>query len=184
MAFLGNSQDEGLGDLQGYIQSILDNSNPSHSPLTNPWSYYTQAPQLGQLMQLLNGQRNRELGLASRQAGAVAQATGADLSSSLERARSPIYNAYANAFTDLPLKVSQAQLQANQGNIGNLLRLLQLKLSATQGRDTGFAGGLGGLLGNIGGLAASGGLGALGGMFSGGGSGGFAHGLSPQQGAL
>lgn len=149
---MGSSREAALGDQSGLLQSILDNTNPSHSPVYNIWSYLSQYGMgqggMNKLLAMLQGNQMRDLGIAGRQAGASAAAYGYNPTSAIQRAQSPIYSDYAKQAMNLPLLQQQLQL----GNFDVLHKLLQDKMGiAGQRADEG--GGIGGLVGGLGSAA-------------------------------
>ena len=142
-----SSREEALGGLQGLIQSILDNTNPSGANRYDLGYYQTPTSSFEQLRSLLQGNQQRDLGLAGRQGGATAAAYGYNPSSSISRAQSPVYGAYAEQFAKLP----QLESMIRSANFAPLLALLQMK-GGLAGQRADESAGWGGLVG--GGLSA------------------------------
>lgn len=160
---MGNSRENALGDIQGQIQQIIDNSSGSagkYDPIHNIWTYFSNPLTMSQVSQGLYGNMSRQMGDVGRQVGAQAAAYGVTNPYSwIQHAQAGVSNQYANQFADLPFKLSQQNLMSNQANFENLYRLLALKAGAATGRDTGVAGPLiGGLLGIGGAFAGNPGL--------------------------
>lgn len=133
---MGNPRDAAVGDYQGLIQSIIDNS--STDPLKNPWNYWTKALSEQDVGNRLYGNQSRTMGDVGRNAGAQAAAYGVTNPYAwIQHAQAGVSNQYANQFADLPFKVSQQNLLSNQANFENLYRLLALKGQAAGQRSGG-----------------------------------------------
>lgn len=143
-------RENAIGDIQGQIQQIIDNSSINtgrYDPIHNIWTYFTPQMNYNQLNSLLMGNQNRALGNAGRLATATANATGLNPYAAQQHAMSGIYGQYADQFANLPFRLQQANLAANQGNFQNLYQLLALK-SGLAGQRSGSP--LGGILAGLG----------------------------------
>lgn len=172
---MGNPRENAVGDIQGQLQQIIDNSSINtgrYDPIHNIWTYFTHAPSLNDVSGYLMGNQQRAVGQAGRLATATANAYGMNPYAAQQHAASNIYSQYANIFGQLPLEVSRMQLAANQGNFSNLDRLLSLKAGLAGQREGspmgGLIGGLGSLGGSyLGGMGLGAGLGSVGGAAAG-----------------
>lgn len=150
---MGNPRENALGDLQGQIQQIIDNSSAQagkYDPIHNIWTYFTQPMSQQQASQNLFGAQSRTMGDVGRNAGAQAAAYGVSNPYAwIQHAQAQVADRYANQAADLPFKVANQNLMANQGNLENLYKLLALKGNAAAGRDVGVGPTMTNSFGNI-----------------------------------
>lgn len=140
---MGNSREAATGDLMGQIQQIIDNSSREagkYDPIHDIWTYFSQNIDPRMANQLLAGNQSRTMGQVGQSAGAQAAAYGVTNPYAwIQHAQAGVADKYASQFADLPFKVSQQNLMANQGNFMNLYRLLALKGGLSGQRSGGFS---------------------------------------------
>lgn len=130
----GNSKEEAVGQSQGDIQAIIDNSagNPAtwgggtHDPIQSLWAYYTKSLDqnqldaltkryFGQAQDSLYGQQQRDVGNAGSLATNQAFSGGFSNPYAFgQHAQSGIYGKYANAFGGLQSSYLQQMMQNPQ----------------------------------------------------------------------